>query len=95
MSNGGPLPCDATCQKIIIDGRIMKRRAQYLISILDDQEDFAQKLSAIATPAEKAKLLANSQAQCDFSKLIEQSANDTAYLMSEIEKAHAGMPDHD
>ncbi len=85
--------CDAACQKIIIDGRIMKNRCRYLIAVLDDQEEFASRLRNMATAAELHELLANSQTQCDFSKLIEKSANDTAYLMSEIESVHAGITD--
>lgn len=87
--------CDAACQKIIIDGRVMKRRAQYLIAVLDDQEDKAAVLRRMANEEELAELLANSVEQCEFSKLIEASANRTAYLMSEIAALHAGIPDND
>lgn len=96
MSNGDPQnQCDAACQKIIIDGRIMKRRAQYLIDTLDDQEDKAAVLRKMANAEELRELLANSVEQCEFSKLIEASANRTAYLVSEIAAHHAGLPADD
>jgi hypothetical protein len=94
MANGQD-PCDAACQKIIIDGDIMIDRANYLISVLLRQKDRASALIKMATPAERKELLVSSQKQCDFSKLIEASANETAYLMSEIASAHAGLPDAD
>ena len=96
MSNGDPPnQCDAACMKIIIDGRIMQERARYLIGILDIQNAFAEKLRRLANHDELAELLANSVKQCDFSKLIEASANETAYLISEIAAHHAGLPDKD
>lgn len=87
--------CDAACQKIIIDGRIMIERAKYLIGILLIQEEFAARLRNMATKEELKELLENSQKQCDFSKLIEASANETAYLISEIEAHHAGLLDEE
>lgn len=81
--------CDAACQKIIIDGQIMEARAEYLERILRIQERFAPQLRNMATKDELKLLLANSVKQCDFSKLIEASANETAYLISEIAENHA------
>lgn len=95
MPDDPSLPCDAACQKIIIDGRIMQARTRYLINILDIQDDKAAHLLKVVTREEKKKLLDNSQKQCDFSKLIEASANETAYLISEIEKRAAGIDDRE
>ena len=90
-----PSQCDAACQKIIIDGRIMINRAEYLIDTLRLQEEKASVLRSTATKDELTELLANSVKQCEFSKLIEASANETAYLMSEIMSRAAGIQDDD
>lgn len=87
--------CDAACVKLIIDGQIMIARAKYLIEILEIQTRFAARLRNMANAEELAELLENSVKQCDFSKEIEASANETAYLMSEIAAHHAGLPDED
>lgn len=80
--------------KIIIDGDAMRARLRYAIEALDFQEVAIERLHEAKvklTAEEVATLLALSEEQCDFAKLVRDQADKTIDTITYIAKEHSGM----